>query len=101
MPGVAETKATERVLPRAIFTVRKETMDFHFDQPDRASPSPQNPFAVPGRNLLPGVKPEGAASRGLRTQTVRLGCRPAPRRAGTAMCRARCKRRVSARPALG
>ena len=52
MPGVAETTAPERVLHRGIFTVRKETMEFHLDQPDRASPSPQNPFAVQGRNLL-------------------------------------------------
>ena len=101
MPGVAETIAPERVLPRGIFTVCKETMEFHLDQPDRASPLPQNPFAVQGRNLLCGAKPECVASRGLRTHTVRFGCRPAPRVAGTAMCRARCSRRVSATPQFG
>lgn len=56
---------------------------------------------VDGRNLFCGTKPEGVTSRGLRTHTVRLGCSPAPRMAGTAICRARCSRRVSAMGKLG
>ena len=55
----------------------------------------------PDRCLFFGAKPDRSASRGSRTQTSRLGCRPPPRVAGTAVCRARWSSRVSALPQLG